>query len=70
MKRMGWLFFACLLLGCKAQDAFRAAEIVPGEGLDNAETIWTDVSDDGLALYYTRYETLIDTLVPVIHHYE
>ena len=38
--------------------------------LDNAETIWTDVSDDGLALYYTRYETLIDTFVPVTHHYE
>ena len=33
--------------------------------LDNAETIWTVVSDDGLALDYTQYETLIDTFVPV-----
>ena len=33
--------------------------------LDDNETIWINPSDDGLALDYTQYETLIDTLVPV-----
>ena len=33
--------------------------------LNDAETIWINASPDGLALYYTRYGTLIDTLVPV-----
>ena len=33
--------------------------------LDDAETIWINTSDDGLELYYTQYETLIDTLIPI-----